>query len=406
MGVVFGMFHASELALLSEALRRCRVPVAVMSAGEWRECTAASSVPVSFDDLFSDRAVFRGTALALQPRTLYRLTDSFDRRFLCLLLPDDTGRVLCVGPYLSSALTPAQLLNLGEANGISPQKQRFLNEYYGSLAVLSADNPVFVLFTTFCERAFDNPAFRTVDRQSGTPHVAPLPDTDKNDLLLNAKTMEQRYAFENAMIRAVAQGQEHVETQLFGAFNNTFFEKRSTDTLRNAKNYSIIMNTLLRKAAESGGVHPVHLDRLSSSFALKIENLSSPNDHTALMGEIFRAYCRLVRDYAVQGHSAVVQNTLLLIHSDLAADLSPRALAKAQNISAGYLSTVFRRAVGQTLTAYIREKRMALAQQLLRTTNLQIQTVALHCGIVDTQYFSKIFKAATGMSPKQYRAAK
>jgi AraC-like DNA-binding protein len=55
------------------------------------------------------------------------------------------------------------------------------------------------------------------------------------------------------------------------------------------------------------------------------------------------------------------------------------------------------------VTAYIREKRMQHARHLLRTTNLQIGTVALHCGIPDIHYFAKLFKKETGMTPGQYR---
>ena len=32
------------------------------------------------------------------------------------------------------------------------------------------------------------------------------------------------------------------------------------------------MNTLFRKAAERGGVHPIYIDKISSDFAKQIEN--------------------------------------------------------------------------------------------------------------------------------------
>jgi YesN/AraC family two-component response regulator len=56
-----------------------------------------------------------------------------------------------------------------------------------------------------------------------------------------------------------------------------------------------------------------------------------------------------------------------------------------------------------TVSEYIREKRINYAEHLLLTTHLQIQTVALHCGIMDVQYFSKIFKKQTGKTPKEFR---
>ena len=121
------------------------------------------------------------------------------------------------------------------------------------------------------------------------------------------------------------------------------------------------------------------------------------------MRDMFSSYCRLVRKHSQQSYSLPVRQTMLIIDSDLSSDLSPSELAKSQNISLGYLCSVFKRETGKTLSEYIREKRMQMASHLLATTQLQIQSVAAKCGIMDVQYFSKMFKAATGTTPKEYR---
>ena len=102
-------------------------------------------------------------------------------------------------------------------------------------------------------------------------------------------------------------------------------------------------------------------------------------------------------------YSPTVQKSIVIIESDLSAYLTLSSIAEQQNISPGYLSAVFKKETGKTITEYIREKRVKHAIYLLETTHLQIQTVALHCGIVDLQYFSKIFKKHTGKTPKEYR---
>ena len=163
------------------------------------------------------------------------------------------------------------------------------------------------------------------------------------------------------------------------------------------------MNTLLRKAAENGGVHPVYLDRISSDFARKIEEMSVLSAFPSLMNEMFRSYCRLVRKHSTRRYSPAVQKAILLIDSDLSAPLTLSTLAAAQGLSEGYLATVFKRETGKTVSEYVREKRMKHATHLLTTTRLQIQTIALYCGIMDVQYFSKIFKKHTGKTPKEYR---
>jgi YesN/AraC family two-component response regulator len=215
--------------------------------------------------------------------------------------------------------------------------------------------------------------------------------------------METRYAFENELIRAVTLGQQHKETLLAAAFNEEMFERRLQDPIRNAKNYCIIMNTLLRKAAEQGGVHPVHIDRVSSRFAVSIETVSALKAVPELMREMFKGYCRLVRKHSTGRYSPVVKKAVLLIDSDSSAELSLGSLAKKLEVSTGYLATVFKKETGKTVSEYVRDRRIHYAMHLLETTNLQIQTVAMHCGIMDVQYFSKLFKRQTGKTPKAYR---
>ena len=215
--------------------------------------------------------------------------------------------------------------------------------------------------------------------------------------------MEERYAYENEMMEAIAHGHLHKAEQMLSSFSALAFESRAADPLRNLKNYCIITNTLFRKAAQNGGVHPVHLDAHSSDFAKRIEMLTSPDQAQPLMSEMFRSYCRLVREHAIRQYSPTVQKVILLIDADITADLSLAALARELSVSAGYLSSLFRRETGETLTAFVNRRRVEIAQRLLRTTRLQIQTIAQHCGIVDVHYFAKIFKKHTGVTPKEYR---
>ena len=122
-----------------------------------------------------------------------------------------------------------------------------------------------------------------------------------------------------------------------------------------------------------------------------------------IQGATFLAFFVVVKVFFADKIKAMLEKRQEVIEKDLAADLSPHLLAENQNVSLGYLSTVFRKETGKTLSEYIREKRVKHASHLLSTTRLQIQTVALHCGIMDVQYFSKIFKKQMGMTPKEYR---
>jgi len=396
----------NEIRLVCQTFEKCRIKAAVLKKDEFISLSDTADDPFFAENNLAAQ-LSKILPVQLNEQTLYKILTSLDFRYICLLISEEDG-VLFVGPYLSEPPLKARILEIGEKCGVSPKHIRYLEEYYNGIAVLDESSPLLMMLDGLCEHIWSSPSFAIIDiNEEKTTSDNRLRNTygdeKKEDNLVSMKTLERRYEFENEMIQAVSLGQIHKEKQILAAFSEEAFEKRLTDYLRNAKNYSVIMNTLLRKAAERGGVHPFYIDRVSSDFAAKIERMAHIGENAALMREMFRTYCRLVRKHSTSGYSFLVQKTLIAIDSDLSVDLSLSALAKMQNVSAGYLSSVFKKELGVPLSSFVAEKRVEHAKYLLVTTQLQIQSIALHCGIVDVQYFSKIFKNRTGKTPKEYR---
>lgn len=218
------------------------------------------------------------------------------------------------------------------------------------------------------------------------------------------KSIELRYEKENIFIQAVSQGNIKKCEEMLNASKFTFLdEKRTDDPIRNLKNYSIILNTLLRKAAEHGKVHPYYIDKISSDFAWKIEKLSSVEDGKKLHYTMIHTYCKLVKLHALKDHSPMIQKLTTRIDADLTADLSLHTQAEELGVNASYLSVLFKKEVGTTYINYVNNKRVEYAKHLLTTTNQQVQNIAQRCGILDLNYFSKMFKKYTGVTPVRYR---
>lgn len=114
-------------------------------------------------------------------------------------------------------------------------------------------------------------------------------------------------------------------------------------------------------------------------------------------------YCRLVRKYSTSGYSLPVQKVITCITTDLSADLGLKALAGKLNVTPSYLSSLFRKETGMTLTDYVNQQRIAHAQHLLLNTSFPIKSIAQQCGIADLNYFVRMFKRAAGVTPKVYR---
>ncbi len=406
--VIF-MNYEHELDFLCDVLEKCHIRTSVLSEKDTADAALDSTIRSIIGINPDPELTISKLCGAVENNTEYKFKNELMLHYIFMKLPTKNDKnLLFIGPYLASPLSSEKILEIGEGFGLSTGAEKNLKEYYFSLPVIGEDDRIFSLIDTFCERIFTTRSFSIVEISnthtfSSRTAFAPISTDDFDGSLADAEMMEMRYAFENELIMAVMHGQQHKEKLLSAAFSEQMFERRLQDPVRNAKNYCIIMNTLLRKAAEQGGVHPIYIDRISSKFAKKIELVSNIKSVPELMGEIFSTYCRLVRKHTTKPYSPIVKKTVLMIDSDISAELSLRALAKKQGISPGYLATVFKRETGKTVSEYVRDRRINHALHLLATTNLQIQTVAMHCGIMDVQYFSKLFKRQLGKTPKEYR---
>lgn len=79
------------------------------------------------------------------------------------------------------------------------------------------------------------------------------------------------------------------------------------------------------------------------------------------------------------------------------------SLASLANMSKGYLFRAFKKAYAQPPATYQQQLRLEAAKTLLRATALRCHEVALRCGYENIQFFHRLFKRATGLTPGQYR---
>ncbi len=98
-----------------------------------------------------------------------------------------------------------------------------------------------------------------------------------------------------------------------------------------------------------------------------------------------------------------VSITRRFVEEHLAEDLDLSRLAKACGLSARHLGEVFNAGTGRTPMAYVRERRVAYAAELLLSGAVSIEDVAQRVGFVNRHHFSRIFARLVGCGPASYR---
>jgi AraC family cel operon transcriptional repressor len=78
-------------------------------------------------------------------------------------------------------------------------------------------------------------------------------------------------------------------------------------------------------------------------------------------------------------------------------------LVELCNVSSSHLVRTFQRWLGCTPIAWVTETRIAHAAHLLGTTSQPIGVISARCGFASQAYFSRVFRAQRGVTPREYR---
>lgn len=333
--------------------------------------------------------------------TLLLVEGTFELHFALFRIPDEKNTVFLIGPWTVGPRTQSARKwvrrYLGEAGEAAVQ------EYYNGVKILEASD-----FYGALRVVVDTMFGCTVPVQE-LKEFLPFqfhPDTryfhePEFQKEIPVTMLEQRYESENRILDAVARGDEEAAIEAMHQHSRFTYGGRFEGTLYQQKNKMIVLNTLLRKAIEPSKVHPYYIDAISSKYSRIIEEANEvPNE---MMWQMTRDYCAYVRRYSLKEYSPAVQKVMNYVNLNVAEPLTLKSLASMCFISPSYLSALFKQETGSTLIDYINTQRVNRAAQLLVQNNHTIAAVAEEVGILDVNYFTKIFKKTLGVTPTRYR---
>lgn len=407
------MTYERDLSFLKKALSYYRLSVHIIKDFEehFEKVDKGIREFLGLDDLYEKTVDFMKPIL--EPNTIFLIIDDFFTNYILLQLPDTQNtEYLIIGPYSSQNFSKNEFLSAINKYQIPATLYDILFEYYSTIPVVTDMQSINVLINTFGEIIWNgenNFTHKTFQHSFAQSYLGTIPEhiltgvSASNDVSYRMQLLEERYETENQFLKYVSLGNYTKALATLTGINELILENRASVRIRDYKNYAIILNTLLRKAAEQGSVHPIHIDNLSSAFAKKIEEINSLEQGIRLYKEMLRKYCLLVKKYSTKEYSFFIQKVIARIEADFTADQSLKTHAKLLNINPSYLSSLFKKETGMTLTEYVNQRRIEHSILLLNSTNMQIQTVALNCGIPDINYFTRLFKKHVGKTPSEYK---
>ncbi|MFD2612067.1 response regulator transcription factor [Paenibacillus gansuensis] len=102
-------------------------------------------------------------------------------------------------------------------------------------------------------------------------------------------------------------------------------------------------------------------------------------------------------------HSSCVAEAIAYIEQHMDEELSREQIAGKVHLNSAYLSRLFKKETGLSLSDYIMKLRMEKAKELLREPRIKISQAASSVGYSHFSHFAKMFKRIIGQTPQEYR---
>ena len=212
------------------------------------------------------------------------------------------------------------------------------------------------------------------------------------------------YEREMAFYQSIKMGNIDEARRLFKPLGAEGMGKLSDDPLRNLKYHLIITIAFITRYCIEGGMEMEAAYNLSDIYIQQIDKCKTPED-------IDLIHRSAVDDYANRMH-IIIKNKLFskpvvvcvdYIYNHLHYKITLKELAEAAGLSESYLSKLFRREMGITVSQYISQKRVEAAENLLKYSDYSCIEISNYLCFNSESYFIQVFKSYTKMTPKEYR---
>ena len=330
---------------------------------------------------------------------VYHICDAF---LIHTVLFTAGGKRFFFGPYVNLLMTERDAAELRKALGLRDLDLTAFLVYRGTFPVLSGSQVRAALnaFTQIVDPEGKEKSLRDIVYTQSEEEATDGGESREHHALL----VELRYRAEREFFEAISHGnasaalrcQQKIAQDVIGLnqFGATMESKRIG---------AAILRTTTRVAAIQAGLPPIIIDRISGDSAQEVRRAKNPDQVLASQDRMIRAFCKAIRDARESRYSALVQMVLYALEHNYAQGISLPRLAEELNVSENHMISVFKKEVGVTPNRYLTTVRMKQAALLLIHGSMTVGSISAAVGIMDSNYFVKLFRNEFGETPTAYR---
>jgi len=204
-------------------------------------------------------------------------------------------------------------------------------------------------------------------------------------------------SIKNGDIKSVTEG---CEEQLI---NKPGLGKLSNNPLQNIKFHFVVTTALAARYCIEGGMDLQTAYSLSDYYIQKADKCQTPKEVSDLHPKMCLDYTKRMRELKKSYIcSKPIVKCIDYIYDNLHNRITVNELSEYVKLNPTYLSRLFKKEVGISISEYIRKQKIDTAKNMLLYSDYKPGQIAQILAFPSQSYFTEIFKEYTGTTPKEY----
>jgi AraC-like DNA-binding protein len=309
------------------------------------------------------------------------------------------------GPSLSFPLSEDRISGI-----INDTRAFFIRDkvfnYYRSSPIIGAEKLINIGLLIY--HLFNN---ELLSPQSVMSENAELSETNTNEQVnldvsqnLQSNVFPSDRLFEKKLLNIIKEGRVEDLKELSNIKEEESASILSKSSyLRSNKNHIITLITLVSRAAIDGGLHEEIAFSLHDRFIQQVEELNRLDEIRSLAADVLYTFAGKVKQVQDERYSKTITTCKDYIYKHIYDEINHNDIANKVELSSKYLSFLFKKEVGLTVSEYIQQTKIDEVKKLLAYSKTPISEICSLLNFNDQSYFTKVFKKVVGITPKQYR---
>lgn len=399
MRMVINMLQVELSESLNTFYYATEIPVAVLKKGR---------VEQAYPEPFQTVETFlSGEKLLHLPYSMHEystaqyVTSEYGEQFILYVL-DDTDTV-AAGPVRTEPMGSRALKSILRDKEISIQLKPTLEHYYQGIKEISSQT--YYYCGKLLSLLFSSGNLKPIEKSRPMDNNIGFIQQYFQNTYKNREKMftHPPYFLERRLVNQIKTCDERGALSTLNEINMLNRAVLAADPLRSLKNSIICSCTFFTRAVIDSGVFPDVAFTYSDTFIQKIEQMTTAAEVRDYEQVIVREFVGLLKKNDSTKYSIPVFNAMQYIINHLSQKLSLSEIARHAYVHPNYLSGLFKKETGSSVTDFITKNRIEESTYFVAYTDYEISDISNFYHFCNQSYFSTLFKRYLSVSPYEYR---